>query len=191
MQYKIEMVYERADFIGFMKAFNDRDKKLRIMGLLSTYGVKMGSALLLFGGVFNFVDMYRNGAFDIKLAAASVALVVIAFLLSAIPLDELPGRRAWNNYALQGMKITYDFEAGGFTETRQGNPYKHNYKDIQSLYMDDERYYLFISNASAYILCKRGFKEGDAESFVKYIENKTGLTMESKDDPAAQTTENK
>ena len=106
--------------------------------------------------------------------------VIIACGLSMIPVDELAGRRTWNQYPLQGMKITYDFEAGGFTETRQGNEYKHNYKDIIELYADEERYYLYVKENSAYMICKRGFTEGNAEEFAKYIENKTGLKMKIK-----------
>ena len=180
MRYTVSAVYDRSDFIGFMQAYNDRNKKLKSMSLITTYGTKMGSAVMLFGGAYNLYTMFSTGMWDMKMLVYSAILIVVALGLSMIPIDELAGRKAWNDYPLQGMKITYDFEAGGFIETRQGNPYKHNYKDIIELYADEDRYYLYVKENSAYIVCKRGFTEGDAEEFAKYIENKTGLKMKFK-----------
>ena len=180
MRYTVSAVYDRSDFIGFMQAYTERNKRLKTMGMVTTYGTKMGSALMLFGGAYNLYTMFTTGVWDMKMLVTSGLLIVLALGLSMIPIDELAGRKAWNNYPLQGMKITYDFEAGGFTETRQGNPYKHNYKDIIELYADEERYYLYVKENSAYIVCKRGFTEGNAEEFAKYIENKTGLKMRFK-----------
>lgn len=180
MRYTVSTVYTREDFIGFMQAYTDRNNKIKGMGYITTYGTKMASAVMLFGGVYNLYTMFTAGAWDTKLLVSSIALIIIACGLSMIPVDELAGRRTWNQYPLQGMKITYDFEAGGFTETRQGNEYKHNYKDIIELYADEERYYLYVKENSAYMICKRGFTEGNAEEFAKYIENKTGLKMKVK-----------
>jgi hypothetical protein len=180
MRYTVSTVYTREDFIGFMQAYTDRNNKIKGMGYITTYGTKMASAVMLFGGVYNLYTMFATGAWDTKLLISSIALIIIACGLSMIPVDELAGRRTWNQYPLQGMKITYDFEAGGFTETRQGNEYKHNYKDIIELYADEERYYLYVKENSAYMICKRGFTEGNAEEFAKYIENKTGLKMKVK-----------
>lgn len=180
MRYTVSTVYTREDFIGFMQAYTDRNNKIKGMGYITTYGTKMASAVMLFGGVYNLYTMFTAGVWDTKLLISSIALIIIACGLSMIPVDELAGRRTWNQYPLQGMKITYDFEAGGFTETRQGNEYKHNYKDIIELYADEERYYLYVKENSAYMICKRGFTEGNAEEFAKYIENKTGLKMKVK-----------
>ncbi len=180
MRYTVSAVYDRSDFIGFMQAYTDRNKKIKGMSLITTYGTKMGSAVMLFGGVYNLYTMFASGAWDPKMTVASIVLIVIALGLSLIPVDELGGRKAWKDYPLQGMKITYDFEAGGFIETRQGNQYKHNYKDIIELYADEERYYLYVKENAAYMICKRGFTEGDAEEFAKYIENKTDLKMRVK-----------
>jgi hypothetical protein len=180
MRYTVSTVYTREDFIGFMQAYTDRNNKIKGMGYITTYGTKMASAVMLFGGVYNLYTMFTAGVWDTKLLVSSIALIIIACGLSMIPVDELAGRRTWNQYPLQGMKITYDFEAGGFTETRQGNEYKHNYKDIIELYADEERYYLYVKENSAYMICKRGFTEGNAEEFAKYIENKTGLKMKIK-----------
>ena len=180
MRYTVSTVYTREDFIGFMQAYTDRNNKIKGMGYITTYGTKMASAVMLFGGVYNLYTMFTAGTWDTKLLVSSIALIIIACGLSMIPVDELAGRRTWNQYPLQGMKITYDFEAGGFTETRQGNEYKHNYKDIIELYADEERYYLYVKENSAYMICKRGFTEGNAEEFAKYIENKTGLKMKVK-----------
>lgn len=180
MRYTVSAVYDRNDFIGFMQAYTDRNTKIKGMGYITTYGTKMGSAVMLFGGIYNLFTMFRTGAWDTKMIIGSAVLIVIACALSMIPVDELAGRRTWNQYPLQGMKITYDFEAGGFTETRQGNVYKHNYKDIIELYADEERYYLYVKENAAYMICKRGFTEGDPEEFAKYIENKTDLKMRIK-----------
>ncbi len=180
MHYTVSAVYDRDDFIGFMQAYTARNTKIKGMGLITTYGTKIGSAVLLFGGAYNLYTMFRTNAWDPKMIVASIALIAIACALSMIPIDELAGRRTWNRYPLQGMKITYDFDAGGFVETRQGNKYKHNYKDIVELYADEERYYLYVSENSAYMICKRGFTEGDPEEFAKYIENKTDLKMRIK-----------
>jgi|GEM_PF-3496422 len=180
MRYTVSTVYEQKDFIGFMQAYTDRNAKIKGMGYITSYGTKIGSAVMLFGGIYNLYTMFRTGAWDQKLLLGSIVLIVIACALSMIPVDELAGRRTWKQYPLQGMKITYTFEAGGFTETRQGNEYKHNYKDIIELYADEERYYLYVRENSAYMICKRGFTEGDPEEFAKYIENKTDLKMRIK-----------
>lgn len=180
MRYTVSAVYTREDFIGFMQAYTARNNRIKGMGFISTYGTKAGSALMLFGGFWNIFTMYQTGAWDTKMIIASIALAAIGIAMSMIPVDELGGRRAWKQYPLQGMKITYEFEAGGFTEIRQGNSYKHNYKDIIELYADEERYYLYVRENSAYMICKRGFTEGDAEEFAKYIENKTDLKMRIK-----------
>lgn len=180
MRYTVSTVYERADFIGFMQAYTDRNPKLKGMGYVTLYGTKMASAVMLFGGAYNLYTMFQSGTWDTKMLIASIALIVVALGLSMIPVDELAGRRTWNQYPLQGMTITYDFEAGGFTETRQGNTRKHNYKDIVELYADEDRYYLYINENSAYMICKRGFTEGDPEEFAKYIENKTDLKLRIK-----------
>lgn len=181
MHYKVSTVYEQADFIGFMQAYADRNNKLKGMGYITTYGIKMGSALMLFGGAYNLFIMFRTGSWgDTKMLLGSIALLLIAMAMSMVPVDELSGRRTWKQYPLQGMKITYDFDAGGFVETRQGNEYKHNYKDIIELYADEDRYYLYVKENSAYMICKRGFTEGDPEEFAKYIENKTDLKMRVK-----------
>ncbi len=180
MHYTVKTAYTREDFIGFMQAYTARNKKIKGLDFISQYGTKAGSALMLFGGFWNIFTMYRSGEWDTKMIIASIALAAIGIAMSLIPVDELAGRRTWKNYPLQGMVITYDFDAGCFTETRQGNEYKHNYSDIKALYTDGERYYLFINENSAFIICKRAFIEGDPEAFAKYIENKTDLKMEIK-----------
>lgn len=177
MLFKNEMVYTEADFIAFMRLYTQKTDKLRRMEKVTVIAAKAVSAVLLLAGAINLLTMYKSGQWELFMGAASAALIVVGFLMSAVVIEDLSGKRAWRQYQGQGMRITYTFDDKAFAETRQGNTRTYRYADIVSLMEDEGHYYLFISEASAHILCKNAFKEGDSAGFGSFISRRTGLEI--------------
>ena len=177
MLFKNEMVYTEADFIAFMRLYTQKTDKLRRMEKVTVIAAKAVSAVLLLAGVINLLTMYKSGQWELFMGAASAALIVVGFLMSAVVIEDLSGKRAWRQYQGQGMRITYTFDDKAFAETRQGNTRTYRYADIVSLMEDEGHYYLFISEASAHILCKNAFQDGDSAGVGSCISRRTGLEI--------------
>ena len=177
MLFKNEMVYTEADFIAFMRLYTQKTDKLRRMEKVTVIAAKAVSAVLLLAGVINLLTMYKSGQWELFMGAASAALIVVGFLMSAVVIEDLSGKRAWRQYQGQGMRITYTFDEKAFAETRQGNTRTYRYADIVSLMEDEGHYYLFISEASAHILCKNAFQDGDSAGVGSCISRRTGLEI--------------
>lgn len=181
MLFKNEMVYTEADFIAFMRLYTQKTDKLRRMEKVTVIAAKAVSAVLLLAGVINLLTMYKSGEWELFMVLASAALIVVGFLMSAVVIEDLSGKRAWRQYAGQGMRITYTFDERSFAETKQGNTRTYKYSSIQALREDEGHFYLFVSEASAHILCKNAFKAGDSAGFADFIQKRTGLVINDDD----------
>ncbi len=183
MEFTVEAVYTQKDFIGFMRVYTGRDRHSRRMEAISRWTTRGAAIVMLVSALVNLLGAgyaLTNGTAlaDLwKTMALQGALVVAGVLLLALPVSTLSGRRAWNRYEGQGMKITYRFGDNNFSETRQGNTIFMKYKGIRSIFEDPERYYLFVADNEAHIIVKSGFRQGDPEAFADFIEEKTGLEL--------------
>ena len=95
MLFKNEMVYTEADFIAFMRLYTQKTDKLRRMEKVTVIAAKAVSAVLLLAGAINLLTMYKSGQWELFMGAASAALIVVGFLMSAVVIEDLSGKRAW------------------------------------------------------------------------------------------------
>lgn len=186
MFFNVSAVYERKDFVGFMKAYTNKIPNLRTMNKISYIACRAAGVVMIISGLINIAIAVYSGVFLPKSIAISVAMPVIGVFLLKLPVNDLSGYKMWNKYQGQGARIDTEFWDNEYKIKYFGNEVPRPYGEIKSLYSDDERFYLFVSEQSADIICRNGFKEGNPDDFADFIAQKTGLEWEGYDSSEAR-----
>lgn len=186
MIFRVSAVYERGDFVGFMKAYTNRVPNLRIMNKISYIACRAAGVVMIVSGLINIAIAVYYGAFLLKNAAIHIAMLLAGAFLLKLPVNDLSGYKMWNKYQGQGARIDTEFYEDEYRIKYFGNDVPRPYGEIKTLYSDDERFYLFVSEQSADIIRRDCFTQGNEEDFADFIAEKTGLLWEGYDSAEAR-----
>ena len=92
----------------------------------------------------------------------------------------IKSKSIWKAYQNKGEQLTYCFYEDEFTLKREHSLIVISYTGIIRLYEDKERFFLFDSPKTSYILPKRDFDKNLIATFRDFITVSTGLPMEHK-----------
>lgn len=186
MFFNVSAVYERKDFVGFMKAYTNKIPNLRTMNKISYIACRAAGVVMIISGLINIAIAVYYGAFLLKNAAIHMAMLLIGAFLLKLPVNDLSGYKMWNKYQGQGARIDTEFWENEYKIKYFGNEVPRPYSEIKSLYSDDGRFYLFVSEQSADIIRRDCFTQGNEDDFADFIAQRTGLEWEGYDSPAAR-----
>lgn len=186
MFFNVSAVYERKDFVGFMKAYTNKIPNLRTMNKISYIACRAAGVVMIISGLINIAIAVYYGAFLLKNAAIHMAMLLIGAFLLKLPVNDLSGYKMWNKYQGQGARIDTEFWENEYKIKYFGNEVPRPYSEIKSLYSDDERFYLFVSEQSADIIRRDCFTQGNEEDFADFIAQRTGLEWEGYDSSEAR-----
>lgn len=175
----VETIYEERDFIGFMRAFTMKTDNIRNMSKITRIATKVAGGVFIAAAAINIAMMAVNFANGLPNPALNhilmqVAMIGLGIFALWLPVDDLSGKRTWRKYEGQGAKIAFDFNQKSYSRLLQGNVIPVKYESISAIYEDDDRFYLFVSETSAHIICKDKFKTGDSTGFAEFIAKRTG-----------------
>lgn len=186
MFFNVSAVYEREDFVGFMKAYTNKIPNLRTMNKISYIACRAAGVVMMVSAMINVGVTFYSGVFLLKNMAIYFAMILAGLLLLKLPVNDLAGRKMWNKYQGQGARIDTEFWEDEYKIKYFGNEVPRPYSEIKSLCSDDGRFYLFVSEQSADIIRRDCFTQGDPEEFADFIAQKTGLEWEGYDSPDAR-----
>ena len=169
MQFRFAMIYEQADFIGFMRAqvalASGRKKIEKPLRIIS----RLGGSLMILSGIGNLI-------LSIVLKSAGGGVPVSYWVISVFFSKDsrAAGKMMWRRYAKKGGKVTYLFTPSDFKLHDRDSDHRFAYSVIKDICFDDRCFYLFTSPVEGHILRRDGLA-GDGD-FKSFIEKKTKLT---------------
>ena len=190
MIFEIQTVYQKEDIEGLSKAYYYSKRPLRAVGKLLSW-LNAGLGLLLIAvSLFMLLRLpsiisstINRGPHDLLFVGISMIMTMALFLFgikslskSNMPFDT---KLAWKLFKPKGERLCYRFEPDHIWLERPNVKSEIEYKCIQRLFEDKDRFYLFDSPQTAFVLPKRDFQQGNIEAFRDFIAGKTGKTVES------------
>ncbi len=178
MQFRFAMIYEQADFIGFMRAqvalASGRKKIEKLLRIIS----RLGGSLMILSGIGNLILSIvlksASGGVPVSYWVISVFVILIGLMVFFSKDSRSAGKMMWRRYAKKGGKVTYLFTPSDFKLHDRDSDHRFAYSVIKDICFDDRCFYLFTSPTEGHILRRDGLAaDGDFKSF---IEKKTKLT---------------
>lgn len=190
MIFEVRTIYQKADLEGVSNAYYYTKRPVRFLSkALSWFYVGLGlfwwaNSLLFLVVLPRMIKAtVADGQFNFSFAAMSVALMIVFFLLGVKSLSKsnmpLATKLSWRFYKQKGEKLFFCFASDRFWMERPNVKSELEYSCIQRLLEDKDRFYLFDSPQTAFILPKRDFQRGDYNEFRDFIFSATGKDVES------------
>lgn len=190
MVFEVSTTYQRADIEGLSAAYYYTKRPLRTLGKLLRW-LSLVSGVLLVGmsllGLVGCIRLFpgflsRDEQNSFSFLMMTLAWMLLLFLLgfrllvkSNIPLFT---KLSWRLYKQKGEPLCFRFDPAHFWQERPNVKSELEYNCIQRLLEDKDRFYLFDSPGSAFVLPKRDFRQGEAEEFRDFISRTTGKPVE-------------
>lgn len=179
MQYRFDMTYEEADFIGLMAAYASRAVKTQRSYRLLQILARLAGAFMVITGCANLVlsvlTVCKGGSVSLGFWAACVIIIAAGLVIFYSKDAGRSGKILWKKYNKKGSRVSFVFSPDGFKRHDRDSDDKYGYDSIKDIVEDGERYYLFYSRSDGHILRKDSVK--DPEGFGPFIEARTGLDV--------------
>lgn len=185
--FEVRTVYQKKDLVGMTNAYYYTIRPMRalnkvmkgfslVLGLLFTFF----SLIVIVGMLFfipAFESEYRKHLIFSALFGAVIWLLIGLWLLrkSNVPLAK---GLAWKSYQQKGEELRFRFDPYHFIQERPNARSEIEYRAILSVCEDLERFYLFDSPRTAFIIPKRDFQQGEPDEFRDFITHTTGKPVE-------------
>ena len=185
--FEVRTVYQKKDLVGVTNAYYYTVRPMRVLnkamkGLSLVLGILFTLfSLIAIAGVFflipAFESEYRGHLISSTLFGAAIWLLIGLWLLrkSNVPLAK---GLAWKNYQQKGEELRFCFEPDHFIQERPNARSEIEYRAILNVCEDIERFYLFDSPRTAFIIPKRDFQRGEPDEFRDFITHTTGKPVE-------------
>ena len=176
MEFRIETVYEKSDFRGLVHAVKARQKKdkpvRRVLGLvlrIAAYGVFVFYLLTV-------LLMFATGHSDTggSMAVSGLPLLVIFLAVLLFRSGRFVAGLSWKQYKEKGQTVSYRFCEDCFMAYTPVSDQRFYYPVIEAVIETADCFYLFVNTATAHMLRKDRFTEGDPEDFRDFIARVTG-----------------
>ncbi len=185
--YEVRTVYQKKDLVGVTNAYYYTVRPMRVLnkvmkGLSLVLGIlfTVFSLIVIVGMLFfipAFESEYRSYLIFSALFGATIWLLIGLRLLrkSNVPLAR---GLAWKNYQQKGEELRFRFDPYHFVQERSNARSEIEYRAILRVCEDIERFYLFDSPRTAFIVPKRDFQQGEPDEFRDFIARTTGKSVE-------------
>lgn len=132
------------------------------------------------------IGMLMIGFFAIKggsvtagavIGAVGVVMIVIGMFLPQVAISKMKKTdEAYRNRT----ELTYIFAKSAIYVYLNGELYQNvgGYNHVTSIYEDEKNYYVGINNEELYLLPKKCFVEGENETFVEFVNERSGIQCE-------------
>ena len=188
MEFLVSEIYEKTDLYAFTNAVKMRNKKpihtfyrfvIAIMFLLTQFLIIY--SMTVFIRAIKYASALRKVYLIIMVVIGLLLIAYSVYRLVVIITDRpfLSERRCWKNYSNKGQTITYRFGDDRFEEHMEQSDHSYEYSIVESVYEDKKRFYLFVNRQSAHIIRKEDFRHGAPDDFRAFIEEKTGLRVQT------------
>lgn len=190
MEFEVATVYEKEDLEGLSAAYSYTKRPLRTLGKLQRWLSLFSGVLLvavsllgLAGCIHLFPGLLSRGERNFfPFLLMTLAWMLLLFLLGVRLLAKgnapLFTKLSWRLYKQKGEPLCFRFDPAHFRQERPNVKSELEYGCIRRLLEDADRFYLFDSPGSAFILPKRDFKRGTPEEFRDFISRVTGKPVE-------------
>ena len=191
MIFKVRTVYQKEDLrgldIALYYAKRPRRKSKKVLHWIWSGVWAFLMVMFLMGLVKLLPDMIRMAValedrhvlhYITSYVVVMVAVFVLGFrmiLKSNVPIGV---GLSWRLFKQKGEEFRLCFDMYHFTLERPNVRGEYEYGLILRILEDKERFYLFDSVQSAFILPKRDFEQGTADEFRAFISRTTGKPVE-------------
>ena len=179
-RFDVVSTYEKRDFAEIYNAMTYQIWAAKKWSLFLCK-FKLPIALVFAGmGVFRIVYAATHGfdGFNLFFAVTSFAM---AWLIVKRPTENTKTVKwLWNTYDRKGAEMVFSFDEEEMTFSSGGEEQRHQYESVLSILENKEYFFLVMGkNQISCALHKNNFKVGSPDTFREFIEEKTGISVET------------
>lgn len=182
MNYSVNMVYSKSDFIAITKATLYQNENVKKKQSISQIIFSILGIISIFMGTLSIVKSFRvilfgGGDVPIMNIVVPAIFIAIGFILILGSDSSKIGTNMWKHYKEKGSVIEYSFYPDHFIISTQSGKKKVRYSNIKTFTEDWTRYFLFTDINVGYIISKKDLNLDDHKEFADFISKQSGVKL--------------
>ena len=175
MNFEVRTVYTR-DTAAAITALGRRQRNRRAW-VMQVLLLALAGVFVVLGNLNQILVWSKPGWKE-----AGMALLLAVVLISAFRKERKQEQQQvdalWARWPDKGAALDFRFTEAGFSYRTPVSECRYEYSVLRELAEDGGYFYLFITGEMAYVLKKTDFTRGAPEEFRKFLEERTGKTVQ-------------